>query len=117
MTTIKRVLLFFLLPIVAILSFPPDRLNGGIEIFAVVAAFFLLIGIFLWRGHSLALTFAIFLQGMNVIIRLMLFFANAIPKTGILDVPFAIAMLVGLGLSLYLTLRLDRNDVRGTMTV
>jgi hypothetical protein len=54
---------------------------------------------------------------MNVIIRLMLFFANAIPKTGVLDVPFAIAMLVGLGLSLYLTLRLDRNDVRGTMTV
>jgi hypothetical protein len=46
MTTLNRILLFFLLPIIAILSFPPDRLNGGIEIFAVVAAFFLLIGIF-----------------------------------------------------------------------
>jgi hypothetical protein len=117
MTTFNRILLFFLLPIIAILSFPPDRLDGGLQVFAVAAGFFVLIGVFLWRGHSLALTFAIFLQGMNVIIRLMLFFANAIPKTGILDLPFAIAMLIGLGLSLYLMLRLDRNDVRGTMTV
>jgi hypothetical protein len=116
MTKLKRALLFVLLPTIAVLSFPPTALISAVEVIPVAVGFFLLIGFFLWRGKSTALTFAIFLQGMNVIIRLMLFFANAIPKTGVIDFPFAITMLIGLGLSLYLTLRLDKNDVRGLMT-
>jgi hypothetical protein len=116
MTVLKRILLFILLPTLAVLSFPPATITAAAEIIPIVAGFFILIGFFLWRGKSLALTFAIFLQGMNVIVRLMLFFSHAVPKTGILDVPFAISMLIGLGLSLYLTLRLDRNDVRSMMT-
>jgi hypothetical protein len=117
MTTTKRVLLFIVLPMIAVLSFPPNTLVNAAEVILFAAGFFLLIGFLLWRGRSLALTFAIFLQGMNVIIRLMLFFAHAVPKSGVLDVPFAVTMLIGLGLSLYLTLRLDRTDVRTLMTV
>jgi hypothetical protein len=116
MTKVQRFLLFILLPMIAVLSFPPAALRAAVAVIPFAVGFFLLIGIFLWRGRSLALTFAIFLQGMNVIIRIMLFFANAIPKSGVLDVPFSITMLIGLGLSLYLTLRLDRNDVRSLMT-
>jgi hypothetical protein len=117
MTITKRVLLFLVLPMIAVLSFPPSTLVDAAEVIAFAVGFFLLIGFLLWRGRSLALTFAIFLQGMNVIIRLMLFFAHAVPRTGVLDVPFAVTMLIGLGLSLYLTLRLDRTDVRTLMTV
>jgi hypothetical protein len=113
---LTRILFFILLPIVAVLSFPPDTLRDAAEIIPFAVGFFLLIGLFLLRGKSLALTFAIFLQGMNVIIRLMLFFANAVPRDGELNVPFAVSMLIGLGLSLYLLLRLDRNDVRSLMT-
>jgi hypothetical protein len=73
MTVLKRILLFILLPTLAVLSFPPATITAAAEIIPIVAGFFILIGFFLWRGKSLALTFAIFLQGMNVIVRLMLF--------------------------------------------
>jgi len=116
MTIFERILFFILLPIVAALSFPPATLVEAAEILPFVVGFFLLIGFFLMRGKSLALTFAIFLQGMNVIIRIMLFFSNAVPRPGEVNLPFAIAMLLGLGLSLFLLLRLDRNDIRSMMT-
>jgi hypothetical protein len=115
MSRIKQILYFMILPVVAVLSFPPNTLVSAVEIIPVVVIFFLGIGYLLLRGKTLALTFAIFLQGMNVIIRIMLFFPNAFPRPGEPDVPFAVAMVIGLGLSLFLLLRLDRVDVRSLM--
>jgi hypothetical protein len=112
----KQILFFMILPVVAVLSFPPNMLADAVKIIPVAVIFFLGIGLLLLRGKNLALTFAIFLQGMNVIIRIMLFFSNAFPRPGEPDVPFAIAMVIGLGLSLFLLLRLDRVDVRSMMT-
>jgi hypothetical protein len=63
-------------------------------------------------GRSLALTLSIFIQGLNVIIRLMMFFSQAKPENGPWDVPYIIASLVGIALSTYLMFRLDRGDVR-----
>lgn len=115
MTLNKRILLFFVLPIIAVLLYPPETLLAGLPVIAVVIAFFIGVGIYLWRGRSLALTFAIFLQGMNVIIRLMMFFPNSISKDGVFNPTYAITCILGLLLSLYLVLRLDQGDVRVQM--
>jgi hypothetical protein len=111
----KRFLLFFLLPLLAILSYPPATLLKGIGVILVVILVFIGFGIFLWIGKSIALTLTIFLQGLNVIIRLMMFFPNSLKPEQNLNVTYVVFSLVGLGLSLYLLLRLDRPDIRSQM--
>lgn len=114
MTTTNRILLFFVLPILAILLFPPRTLLSGLPVIGVAVILFVILGIFLWRGRSNILTLSIFLQGLNVIIRLMMFYSNII-KVGEFDPLYGITNILGLALSMYLLLRLDRVDVRSTM--
>ncbi len=116
MTSLKRILLFFVLPIVAILMYPPELLIGGWAIILVVIAFMVVMGWLVNSGRGLALTFLIFLQGLNVIIRLMMFASNSVPAEGVYNFPYMITSIVGLALSFWLMLRLDRVDVRATMT-
>jgi hypothetical protein len=116
MSIFERGLLFILLPLIAALSYPPDTLRGAVGVLPFAVAFFLLVGFFLLRGKSLALTFTIFLQGMNVIVRILLFFSNAVPRNGDFNLVFSVFTLIGLGLSLFLLLRLDRTDIRSMMT-
>jgi hypothetical protein len=115
MKSTMRSLLFFILPLIAVLSYPPDTLlgNAGVLVFALV--FFGLLGFLLWRGYHLALTFSIFLQGFNVIIRLMMFFSNSFSNHNVPDFIYIITSLIGLILSGWLLFRLDRDDVRITM--
>lgn len=115
MSLIQRILFFLALPFIAVLVYPPDLLQGSGGLLAVVGALFLLIGFFLWRGNHHALTFLIFVQGMNAIVRLMLFFSHAVPKAESLDLTFAVTCLLGMALSIYLLLRLDKSDVRATL--
>jgi hypothetical protein len=112
MSTLNKVLFFLLLPVVGILSFPPDFYSQGLVVMAVVAAFIIALGLFVWRGSQRALTFAIFLNGMNVIIRLMMLMSTVVNKQGQVNVPFGITGLLGLIISFYLMLRLDQTDVR-----
>ena len=79
---------------------------------AVVAALIIILGLFVWRGSQRALTFAIFLNGMNVIIRLMMLMSTVVNKQGQVNLPFGITGLLGLIVSFYLMLRLDQTDVR-----
>jgi len=90
-------------------------LNGlGVILFAV--AFFALLGLMEWRGVAWALALSIFIQGINVIVRLMLFLSHAVPAAGAPpDLIFIITSLISIALSLWLMLRLDRVDVRVTM--
>lgn len=115
MSPIKRALLFVILPALAVLIYPPAWLSGGIAIIVLAVAFFIFLGVMLWRGRSVALTFSIFLQGMNVIIRLMMFFSRSVTEAGVVDVAFIIASLIGMALSIYLLLRLDKSDIRVNM--
>ncbi len=117
MKAFERILLFFILPIVAVLSFPPATLqNASVLMVGLALALFVGLGVLLWYGYSLMLTLTIFIQGMNVIIRLMMFFPNAVDKTtGAYNPMFIVTILFGLVLSFYLMLRLDRLDVRATM--
>ncbi len=118
MTTLQKILLFVVLPFLAPLILPVRFLGpeGGPILFlgAVVGISSLLLSPFLWRGRSTALKLTIFLQGLNVIMRLMMFFPN-LSKQGVFDIPWLITSLLSMGLSLYLVLRLDRTDVRVTM--
>jgi hypothetical protein len=119
MTTLQKVLLFIVLPFLAPLILPPRFYNpstGGPILFlgVLLGVSALLMGPFLWRGKSTALTLAIFIQGINMIIRLMMFFPN-LSKQGVYDIPWLITSLISMGLSMYLVLRLDQTDVRVTM--
>ena len=122
MKTYLRVLLFFVLPVIAPLLFPPDqllRVVPAVWLGVMIAAVALFIGYFLWQGYGLALTFSIFLQGFNVITRLMMFFSTAVtlgssgPRVNLV---YMVLSLLSIGLSLWVLLRLDRVDVHAQMT-
>ena len=121
MKTGERVLLFFILPVVAPLLYPPALLLGGLPIVAVAALIIVLIGVFLWQGRGLALTLSIFLQGFNVIVRIMMLLSNAVPAPAAsggplqADIPYIVAAVLSIGLSLWLLLRLDRPVVHAAM--
>ncbi len=123
----QRVLLFFVLPIIAVLSYPPRFYQDGLKssatslvgMLVIVVALFIGLGFLLQSGRSQALTFSIFVQGFNVIIRIMMFFSNSAKNVGetiIVNWPYIFFSLLGLGISMFLMLRLDRSDVRVTMT-
>lgn len=118
MTTLQKIMLFIILPVLAPLFLPLRILQpgGGPILFLglLIAISALFLAPFLWRGKSTALTLAIFIQGLNVIMRLMMFFPN-LSKQGVVDIPWLITSLLSMGLSIYLVLRLDRTDVRVTM--
>jgi hypothetical protein len=116
MSVLKRVLFFFVLPVVGILFFDPSVLASGLPLIAVVVIFVLGVGYFQWTGYNRALTFAIFLNGMNVIVRLMLLLSGAFNKAGVFQPGTTIFLLGGLLISFYLMLRLDKVDVRLTMS-
>ncbi len=115
MTVLQKVVYFFVLPLVAVLLYPPDLLLGAGGLLVFVALAFFTIGFFLMRGNLRLLTFAIFVQGMNAIVRLMLFFSHAVTKAQVIDLMFAVTCLLGLALSMYLVFRYDRSDVRVSM--
>jgi len=110
-----KLILFILLPILSVLMYPPSTLIGGLPIIAVAVVAFILLGVALWRGRNWALTLAIFIQGFNVIIRMMMFVSRVVPAPGSINLPFMITSLIAIGLSLWLLLRLDKVDVRRTM--
>ena len=115
MSTYQRILLFFLLPFIAPLLYPPTVLAGGFMGIILAGVLFVLLGILLLRGRSTALTLSIFIQGLNVIIRIMMLFPNATFVDGMPDYIYLITGLFSICLSLFLVLRLDKVDVRITM--
>lgn len=108
----NRILLFFALPVLAPLLLPPQVLLQGIGVVLFVAALLLATGYFLHQGKQLALTFMIFLQGLNFVVRMMLFFSRSIDAKGIVDWAFIITSILSMALSFYLLMRLDAVDIR-----
>jgi len=111
----NRILLFYILPTLAPLILPPQTLLGGIGAVLVVAALLLVTGYFIQRGKSLALTFLIFLQGLNFIVKMMMFFSTSVSEKGVANPVFAVTALLSMGLSLYLLFRLDQVDIRSQL--
>lgn len=111
----NRLVLLFILPTLAPLILPPNILVKGIGIVLVTAALLLMTGYLLSRGNSLALTFTIFLQGLNFIVKMMLFYPTAVSSSSKADWPFAITALLSMAISFYLIFRLDQPDIRAQL--
>jgi len=106
-----------LIPVIVIqflplLVLPPEilfTLNGAI-------AALILILLFVGLGYALlhrkvwALNLSIFLQGLNVIIRLMMLFPSAMGTDGLWNIPFVLTSLLSIALSTWFLLRLDKSD-------
>jgi hypothetical protein len=115
MTKIKKFLLYFLLPLLAVMLMPPEVLISGYIAIILLVIVFAAVALLIYRGKARALTFAIFLQGLNGIIRILMFFPNSKGETGPIDYAFMITSILSIGLSIYLLIRLDQNDVRAQM--
>ncbi len=112
MSSKQTLLVLAILQIFPMLIWPPALLQSGLPIVGVGVLIFAGLGFALYRGRSWALTLAIFIQGLNVIIRLMMFLPNTINETSTWDISYVITNLIAIALSLYLLFRLDRPDVR-----
>lgn len=115
MTSARRLAPLFILQVVPLVLYPPALMASGAAVLAVVAAAYLVLGFLAYRGRAWALTLTIFSQGFNVIIRLMMFFSNAVVLTGGVhrpDYAWIVTALLAIGISTWLLLRLDRADVR-----
>ncbi|NPV41290.1 MAG: hypothetical protein HPY72_08115 [Anaerolineae bacterium] len=115
MSTFKKVFFFFILPIIGVLFYEPATLASVFSLLWVVLLVFFLLGFLLWQGYAKALTFMIFLSGMNVIIRLMMLLSTAFSEAGVFNPSFTIFGLLGAAISFYLVLRLDKVDIRQHM--
>ena len=116
MSTLKKVLLFFILPIFGIMIYEPSFLGGSFSVLIIALIFLIVVGLLLWQGYSKGLTFMIFLNGMNVIIRIMMLLSTSFSKESAFNLPFTLFVSVGAAVSFYLMLRLDKVDIRQHMT-
>lgn len=114
MSNILKILLFFVLPAIGPSLLIKNLMDLGWLAVVVIASVFVILGVFLWRGNSTALTLSIFLQGLNVIIGLMAFLPN-LSFQGQIDLQWMLISLSCMALSMYLLLRLDKTDVRVNM--
>lgn len=110
----KRFLLpLILLQIIPIIIFPLETITAGISIFGFIALLFALLGFGIWRGRAWALTMSIFLQGFNIIIRMMMLFPHAIRDDGRgWDIPYICMAIISMAISGWFLIRLDKPDVR-----
>lgn len=115
----KRMLLYAIFQVIPLLILPPSILfsqggisSGAIALFIGFALIFVALGWGLMRGRGWALTMSIFIQGLNVIIRLMMVFPNAVSKQGVWDPILIILFLISIAGSAWLMVRLDRPDIR-----
>jgi hypothetical protein len=118
MNTIQKILLFFVLPIIAPILITPRILSMGfmyVLIFLLNPIYFVIIGFLLLRGRSGALTLSIFLLGLNAIMRILMFYPNATFIDGTIDIFYIVTSILSIALSVYLVLRLDQVDVRSQM--
>jgi len=115
MSTPQRILFFFVIPIISPLLFPPRMLEGGFLGIIAEVILFGALGFFLVRGRLTALTLSIFLQGLNVIIRMMMLFPHITFTDGTFDYVYTLTSVISIALSLYMVLRFDRVDIRTQM--
>ena len=102
----------YFLQVIPILLFPFSLLTAAPVLILLVILFFGFLGLMCWRKRTWALTLSIFIQGMNVIIRSMIMFPNAVSDAGVLQQELILTSLLAIALSAWFLFRLDRPDVR-----
>ena len=115
---LKFALIFFL-QFIPIIIYPPSTYQGGWAVMLVVVAGLLALGYFLMKGRSWALKLSIFVQGLNIIVRLMMGIAHAArPEKlgGGFDGALIVTYLLSILISAWFMFRLDEPDIRSTIT-
>ena len=113
-----KLAMIYFLQFIPIIIYSPDIMEKGLTAFLVVVVAMLALGYFLLRGRSWALKMSIFLQGFNIIIRIMMGFSHAIRPVNLgggWDVPLIVTSILGIAISMWFLLRLDMPDVHATI--
>lgn len=118
MSSKSKFALIFFLQFIPIVLYPPPTSQSGWILMGVVIAGLLVFGYFLMKGRSWALKMSIFVQGLNIIVRLMMGFAHAVrPEKlgGGFDFVLIITSLLGIAISAWFLFRLDQPDIKATI--
>lgn len=98
------------------LMFPPAVLGSAkITVLILPVVLFALLGWGLVRRRPWALTMSIFVQGFNVIIRVLMLLPRVVVK-GTLDVGWLVSSILAIALSLVFLLLLEKPDVQIAIT-
>jgi len=111
----RRQAALFFLQLIPLLIFPPSVLIEGLLAVGVVAVAIVGLGFMLLRKRAWALTMSIFIQGLNIVVRLMMLFPHALLSASAgkgIDVAFIVSSLLAIAISGWFLLRLDRPDIR-----
>jgi hypothetical protein len=114
----RRLAALYFLQLIPLLLFPPSILLEGILAVGVVVVAIVALGFMLLRKRAWALTMSIFIQGLNVVVRLMMLFPHALVSGAgsRIDVAFVVSSLLAIAISAWFLLRLDRSDIRMAVT-
>jgi hypothetical protein len=108
----RLISLVVLTQFVALVLFPwPLRVSSVVFIAALVLLSVLL-GWALYRRKPWGITLTIFVQGMNVIVRVITFFANVYTESEGLDIALLLTYVASVALSIVLLSSIDRPEVR-----
>ncbi len=115
----RRLAALYFLQLIPLLIFPPSILVEGVLAVGMVAVAIVALGFMLLRKRAWALTMSIFVQGLNIVVRLMMLFPHAL-LTGSagksVDVAFIVSSILSIAISGWFLLRLDRPDIRMAVT-
>ena len=117
MDSLRRSIPLLLLQPLPLLLFPPALLADALPLIAIVIAIIWGLSWLVWRKIAWALTMSIFMQGLNVIIRVMMLLSNAVSQrsNGNLDVVYVVASVLAIVLSWLFLYRLDNQDLRAAL--
>jgi len=115
MDSLKRNAPLLLLQPLPLLLFPPALLADALPLIAIVVAVMWGLGWMVWRRRTWALTLSIFIQGLNVIIRVMMLLSNAVDASGNVNLGFIVTSVLAIVLSWLFLYRLDNQDLRAAM--
>lgn len=107
-----------LLQVLPLLVLPPDMYRGiGLPLWLVVAALFGLLGFYLLRLREWARVASNFVQGLNIIVRLLTLLSNTVPygRDAQLDAMFLATSLVSMLLSAIVLYFIDQPDIQLVM--
>ena len=114
----KPILFTIVTQIIPILIIPPAilfSLNGLMAV-GVLVVLFAGLGWALLRHKSWALNLSVFIQGFNIIVRVMMMFPNARSKDGIWDLAIILTSIISIALSVVYLQRLDKPDIQSMVS-
>jgi len=101
------------LQFIAVIVLPPRILAGmAPALWVAIAALFGVLGLGLYRQQAWARVASVFVQGMNIIVRLLTLLGNVVTPEGTTDVSLLVTTLVAGALSALILVQIDRPEIR-----